>query len=119
RILWLDGPVHYGRRDHDDEGRFSKSPGGQRRPPVCRTFFKWATDHVRLLHCERGHDRHPDFKMVRSSRDVHDGILATNSTYTSTQTVTLPDGITGDFFIVVETDTRNDVDEFFFEGDNT
>src|SRR5262249_23708744 len=46
------------------------------------------------------------------------GVLNAGSSYTVTQTVNLPDGITGDYHLIVETDTNNNVNEFLLEGDN-
>src|SRR5262249_20701666 len=48
----------------------------------------------------------------------HSGVLGPGGLYTATQTVNLPDGITGDYHLIVETDTSNNVNEFLLEGDN-
>ena len=48
----------------------------------------------------------------------HYGALAGGATYTSNQTVRLPDGLVGDFYLIVETDAGNQVDEGLFEADN-
>src|SRR5690606_24057795 len=44
--------------------------------------------------------------------------LASGASYTVTRSAKLPDGISGAFFLIVRTDTANQVDEFLFEGDN-
>ncbi len=44
--------------------------------------------------------------------------LASGASYTETVNAVLPDGISGGYFIVVRTDTADQVDEFLFEGDN-
>ncbi|MGP0068271.1 MAG: beta strand repeat-containing protein, partial [Isosphaeraceae bacterium] len=42
---------------------------------------------------------------------AHSGVLAVGGSYTATETVTLPDGISGSYYIIVQTDTNDDVDE--------
>jgi hypothetical protein len=49
----------------------------------------------------------------------HSGALAPGAGYSVTNTVTLPDGISGDYYIIVQTDAGNAVNEFLLEGDNT
>ncbi|MDF7800708.1 FG-GAP-like repeat-containing protein [Pontiellaceae bacterium B1224] len=48
----------------------------------------------------------------------HAGDLAIGGSYTNQQTVILPDGISGSFYIVVYTDFGDLVNERLFEGDN-
>ncbi|WP_372846999.1 FG-GAP-like repeat-containing protein, partial [Pontiella sp.] len=48
----------------------------------------------------------------------HSGNLGIGQSYTNQQTVALPDGISGNFYIVVYTDFGDLVDERLFEGDN-
>jgi hypothetical protein len=48
----------------------------------------------------------------------HTGVLNNGNSYSVTQSVTLPDGISGDFYLIVQTDSGNAVGEFLFEGDN-
>jgi hypothetical protein len=48
----------------------------------------------------------------------HSGNLDIGQSYTKQQTVVLPDGISGNFYIVVYTDFGDLVDERLFEGDN-
>jgi hypothetical protein len=56
--------------------------------------------------------------------DIDLGVFARNGgldpdeSYTQTQTVELPPGIQGDFFLIVETDAANAVQELFGEEDN-
>ncbi|MBN2704478.1 MAG: VCBS repeat-containing protein, partial [Pontiellaceae bacterium] len=49
---------------------------------------------------------------------AHIGNLADEESYVKSPTVTLPDGISGDFYIVIYTDFGDLVDERLFEGDN-
>jgi hypothetical protein len=48
----------------------------------------------------------------------HGGDLGIGESYTNQQTVALPDGISGDYYIVVYTDFGDLVNERLFEGDN-
>jgi RHS repeat-associated protein len=48
----------------------------------------------------------------------HYGNLNPGSSYTVNQTVQLPDGINGDYYLIVESDSGNAVTEFLLEGDN-
>jgi hypothetical protein len=48
----------------------------------------------------------------------HSGALAPGAEYEVTKTVNLPDGISGDFYLLVQTDFSNTVSEFVFEADN-
>jgi hypothetical protein len=48
----------------------------------------------------------------------HTGVLNPNGSYTVTQTVTIPDGITGDYYIIVEADTYHEVNLFVLRGSN-
>ena len=41
----------------------------------------------------------------------HTGALSTGQGYTATETVTLPDGISGNYYIIVQTDSSDQVDE--------
>ena len=62
--------------------------------------------------------------ILRDSDDIfvgifpHTGALSPGSSYTVTQNVVLPEGITGDYHLIVETDASNRVNEFLLEGDN-
>ena len=47
------------------------------------------------------------------------GILNSNDSYTSSQTVSLPIGISGDYYFFVRTDAGNQVFESVFDGNNT
>jgi RHS repeat-associated protein/uncharacterized repeat protein (TIGR01451 family) len=49
----------------------------------------------------------------------HLGALSVDGSYTATQTAVLPEGISGDYYLIVQTDARNNVDEYLLEGDNT
>ncbi len=49
---------------------------------------------------------------------THNGTLAPSGSYTNNPTITLPDGITGDYYLFVFTDNANAVNEFLLEGDN-
>ncbi len=42
---------------------------------------------------------------------AHSGVLAVGASYTATETVTLPDGISGNYYIIVQTDAVDQVDE--------
>ena len=44
--------------------------------------------------------------------------LAAGDSYTVNATADLPEGISGSYFLIVRTDTGDQVDEFLFEGDN-
>ncbi|MCX6929656.1 MAG: lectin-like protein, partial [Verrucomicrobia bacterium] len=48
----------------------------------------------------------------------HSGALEAGQSYTVTNTFMLPDGLSGDFYIIAQTDAGNAVNEFVFEGDN-
>ncbi len=41
----------------------------------------------------------------------HSGLLAVGASYTATETVNLPDGISGNYYIIVQTDCNDQVDE--------
>lgn len=49
----------------------------------------------------------------------HSGRLAAGASYTVNHSVTLPVGVSGDFVMIVQTDTWNNVYEFIFEDNNT
>ena len=50
----------------------------------------------------------------------HTGVLAPGASYTARETVTLPDGITGNYYIIVQTDSSDQIDENAIgRGDNT
>jgi len=49
----------------------------------------------------------------------HSGILNSGASYTVTNLFTLPDGISGDFYVIVQTDSGSAVNEYMFDGDNT
>ncbi|MDW8310026.1 MAG: CARDB domain-containing protein, partial [Verrucomicrobiales bacterium] len=48
----------------------------------------------------------------------HDGALAPGQGYSVGGTVNLPDGLNGDFYLVVKTDYTDTLNEFLLEGDN-
>jgi len=48
----------------------------------------------------------------------HSGALDPGVNYTVSKSVKLPDGIEGDFYLIVQTDSGNTVSEFVLEGDN-
>ncbi|MCX6930623.1 MAG: hypothetical protein NT154_46570, partial [Verrucomicrobia bacterium] len=48
----------------------------------------------------------------------HAGALDAGQSYTVTNTFMLPDGLSGDFYIIAQTDAGNAVNEFVFEEDN-
>ena len=48
----------------------------------------------------------------------HVGALAPGAGYFVTNTIPLPEGISGDYYIIVQTDAGNAVNEFLLEGDN-
>ncbi|HRT58922.1 MAG TPA: CARDB domain-containing protein, partial [Candidatus Paceibacterota bacterium] len=48
----------------------------------------------------------------------HNGVLAPGQSYSVTNTVNLPDGISGDFYLVAKADHTDTVNEFLLEGDN-
>ncbi|MCS7091075.1 MAG: CARDB domain-containing protein [Verrucomicrobiota bacterium] len=48
----------------------------------------------------------------------HDGGLSPGQGYAVTQTVRLPDGLSGSFYVVVKVDATDTVNEFLLEGDN-
>ena len=41
----------------------------------------------------------------------HSGVLGVGQSYTATETVTLPDGTSGEYFVIVQTDANDQVDE--------
>lgn len=49
---------------------------------------------------------------------THNGVLDVDSTYTQSVTATLPQGISGSYFLIVETDYYNNVYEFASESNN-
>jgi len=49
---------------------------------------------------------------------THVGSLTPNTGYTANQIVRLPDGISGNYHLIVETDAGRIVDEYLLEGDN-
>lgn len=49
----------------------------------------------------------------------HNGVLNPGESYSLTNTFALPDGISGDYYVIVFTDAGNAVNEFVFENDNT
>ncbi|MEZ6062667.1 MAG: CARDB domain-containing protein [Planctomycetaceae bacterium] len=49
----------------------------------------------------------------------HSGVLAALDGYTANSTVTLPVGVSGDFYFIVQTDAFNQVFEHVFEANNT
>ena len=50
---------------------------------------------------------------------AHAGVLNPGDAYTVNASVRLPDGVSGDFYVLVQADVFNDVSEFLLEGDNT
>jgi hypothetical protein len=50
---------------------------------------------------------------------TRNGSLAGGANYTANTNVKLPDGISGQFYIIVQADFGNDVNEFVLEGDNS
>ncbi len=71
-------------------------------------------------------------RVVLSSNDVygdgddlqlavipHTGALSPSAFYVNNPTVVIPDGLSGDFYLIVRTDSSNAVDEIFKEGDNS
>lgn len=48
----------------------------------------------------------------------HAGILESLQSYEGSAAVSIPDGLSGSYYIVVETDSTGQVGEFLFEGDN-
>jgi hypothetical protein len=48
----------------------------------------------------------------------HTGALNAGDQYKATVSATLPDGISGDYYLIVQTDSNNQVNEFVLEGDN-
>jgi hypothetical protein len=63
-------------------------------------------------------DRVGDGNDFHLANVTHTGVLDVEQTYDSQTDVTLPDGISGDFFVCVHTDASNQVAEFIFEGNN-
>ena len=51
--------------------------------------------------------------------EQHQGVLSSESQYSKTRDVTLPEGIAGDYYIYVHADGTNVVDEFILEDNNT
>ncbi|MBI4327963.1 MAG: VCBS repeat-containing protein, partial [Chloroflexi bacterium] len=49
---------------------------------------------------------------------AHAGALNPTENYTVNQTVTLPQGVSGTYFLIVQTDFDNAINEFVLEGDN-
>lgn len=49
----------------------------------------------------------------------HAGALAPGAGYTVTRTAQIPDGVSGPYYLIVQTDVGNAVNEFLFEADNT
>ncbi|MCP5526590.1 MAG: VCBS repeat-containing protein, partial [Verrucomicrobiales bacterium] len=49
---------------------------------------------------------------------VHNGALASTAQYTVTETVNLPEGIDGTFYLIGQTDSGNAIAEFVLEADN-
>ncbi|MBI5387108.1 MAG: VCBS repeat-containing protein [Verrucomicrobia bacterium] len=50
---------------------------------------------------------------------THSGALAPGAGYSVTNTFTLPEGVSGDYYLIVMADAGNAVNEFLFESDNT
>ena len=50
---------------------------------------------------------------------AHNGALAPGSSYSATNSLVIPDGLAGDFHIIVQTDAGNAINELLFENDNT
>ncbi len=50
---------------------------------------------------------------------THHGALEPGGSYSVNQTLTLPDGLPGTYYLLVKTDSSNSVDEILQEGDNT
>ncbi len=48
----------------------------------------------------------------------HSGVLNVANSYSVTNTFNLPDGISGDYYVIVQTDSGNAVNEYLFKGDN-
>ena len=49
----------------------------------------------------------------------HVGALAPGAGYTVSRTAQIPDGVSGPYYLIVQTDVGNAVNEFLFEADNT
>ncbi|HTI72392.1 MAG TPA: fibronectin type III domain-containing protein [Candidatus Limnocylindria bacterium] len=49
----------------------------------------------------------------------HSGVLAPGASYNATNSLVIPDGLSGDFYVVVQADAGNAINELLFEGDNT
>src|SRR5262249_21268171 len=49
---------------------------------------------------------------------AHTGALNAGDQYKATVSATLPDGISGDYYLIVQTDSNNQVNEYLLEGDN-
>ena len=49
---------------------------------------------------------------------AHNGILNSGGSYTTNVTATLPQGVSGPYYVIVQTDFGNNVNEFVLEGDN-
>jgi hypothetical protein len=56
-----------------------------------------------------------DYELAALTRT---GSLAAGDAYTVSHSSDLPEGIEGSFYLIVRSDTANQVDEFLFEGDN-
>ena len=50
---------------------------------------------------------------------AHNGALAPGASYAATNALVIPDGLAGDFHIIVQTDAGNSINELLFENDNT
>lgn len=48
----------------------------------------------------------------------HSGVLNVTDAYSVTNPFALPDGISGDYYVIVQTDSGNSVNEYLFKGDN-
>ncbi|MEI6568438.1 MAG: hypothetical protein WCR20_17295, partial [Verrucomicrobiota bacterium] len=48
----------------------------------------------------------------------HAGTLTAGSEYSSTNSFGIPDGVSGDYFLIVQADAGNAVNEYLFKGDN-
>ena len=49
---------------------------------------------------------------------AHSGVLAPGASYTVNQSVSLPEGIDGNYYLFVQTDSANASNEYLLEGDN-
>ena len=55
---------------------------------------------------------------IRLGTFDHHGVLLPDSSYTESRTITLPNGLSGTYYLLVKADYRNSVYEFEWEGNN-